>query len=50
MVALVRQTVGNLAIPAGGLIPPGLLGYEPGAPAGKPEPLPEITSADLDMK
>ena len=30
---LVRQTLGRLAIPASGLIPPGLLGHEGGAPA-----------------
>jgi peptide/nickel transport system substrate-binding protein len=28
----VKQALGNLAIPAKGLIPPGLLGYEPGRP------------------
>jgi peptide/nickel transport system substrate-binding protein/oligopeptide transport system substrate-binding protein len=31
--ALVRQTMGRRAIPAHGLIPPGLLGYEPTPPA-----------------
>jgi peptide/nickel transport system substrate-binding protein/oligopeptide transport system substrate-binding protein len=31
--ALVRQTLGRRAIPAHGLIPPGLLGYEPTPPA-----------------
>ena len=37
MPALVRRTLGRLAIPAAGLIPPGLLGYDPrSAPAPEP--------------
>jgi ABC-type transport system substrate-binding protein len=47
---LVRQTLGRLAIPAHGLIPPGLLGHEPasasrsdaGAPAGADATSPAI--------
>ncbi len=34
--ALVRRTHARLAIPAHGLIPPGLLGYEPAAPPSPP--------------
>jgi ABC-type transport system substrate-binding protein len=32
---LVRRHLGRLAIPAHGLLPPGLLGYEPAAPLGR---------------
>ncbi len=46
---LVHQTLGRLAIPAQGLIPPGLLGHEPAstsravfAPSPTPEPAAEI--------
>jgi len=50
--ALVRRMLGKIAIPAGGLIPPGLLGYvnrpETPAPAAVPSPggdLVELTAA-----
>ena len=33
---LVRRTIGRLAIPAHGIIPPGLLGYSPASPASGP--------------
>lgn len=47
---LVRQTLGRLAVPAHGLIPPGLLGHESGARriAATPENL-ERRSAEIEL-
>ena len=36
--SLVRQTLGRLAIPASGLVPPGLVGHDPVAPSRAPGP------------
>ncbi|HKZ80866.1 MAG TPA: BREX system ATP-binding domain-containing protein [Pyrinomonadaceae bacterium] len=49
---LVRQTLGRLAVPAQGLIPPGLLGHDssltPRTSTGLP-PLPEQRSAEVEL-
>jgi ABC-type transport system substrate-binding protein len=49
---LVRQTIGRLAIPAQGLIPPGLLGHDPvsGSRAGStPSPAPDLPSTAVEL-
>jgi peptide/nickel transport system substrate-binding protein len=43
---LVRQTLGRIAIPAHGLIPPGLLGHDMSAPA-RLEPVPPAASETM---
>jgi ABC-type oligopeptide transport system substrate-binding subunit len=48
--ALVRQTLGRLAIPAHGLIPPGLLGYDPTYTARTAAAsAPERPSAEIEL-
>ncbi len=46
---LVRRTVGRLAIPAHSLIPPGLLGYEPSAPAVARQSRKEKRESEVDV-
>jgi ABC-type transport system substrate-binding protein len=46
---LVRQTLGKVAIPAHGLIPPGLLGYEPPHRAGVAYEAPPTSSVDVEL-
>jgi ABC-type transport system substrate-binding protein len=50
--ALVRQTLGRLAIPARGFVPPGLLGYEPAymsQGASPPLPMPELQLPEIAL-
>ncbi len=43
---IVRRTLGGLAIPAAGLIPPGLLGHSAGVPAPRPRPAGRASGAE----
>jgi ABC-type oligopeptide transport system substrate-binding subunit len=47
--AVVRRTLGRLAIPAHGLIPPGLLGYSPAGARSEAE-TPEAASSDSSAR
>ncbi len=48
--ALVRQTLGRLAVPAHGLIPPGLLGHDTGSRSGSGSSRPtEHSSAEIEL-
>jgi len=47
--ALVRQTLGRLAVPAHGLIPPGLLGYDRSPASRTVTLLPEERSAEIEL-
>jgi len=49
---LVRQTLGRLAVPAYGLIPPGLLGHDQmhtSRPGSTQSPAPELPSAEIEL-
>ncbi len=46
---LVRKTVGRLALPAYGLIPPGLLGHTPFRPRPLQNQTPAVRNVDLDV-
>lgn len=49
---LVRQTLGRLAIPAHGLIPPGLAGHDPEyalRSASAPSPIPTQSSVEIEL-
>ena len=46
---LVQRTLGKVAIPAQGLIPPGLLGHEPSLPGATAAPRPARSSVNVEL-
>jgi ABC-type transport system substrate-binding protein len=47
---LIRQTLGRLAVPAHGLIPPGLLGHDPSHHSGSVEPSPAVDASAAEIE